>query len=175
MMDLKLSIALWILILFLNLHKAWSRPHEPPLSYKDTVATLNFMVVGDWGGQNDSPYYTDPEQDVAEQMGQVAAAMGAQFTLSMGDNFYDNGVTDMDDPRFKETFEVSTTIHGLTDHNRTAWLCVCYNILSYLGLCMFIRCMYKSVKCVHACMSQFLYINYSIMKEEPHRHYTVRL
>ena len=82
------------------------------------------MVVGDWGGQDDSPYYTDPERDVAEQMGQVAAAMGAQFTLSMGDNFYDNGVTDVDDPRFKETFEVSTTMHGLTDHNRTAWLCV---------------------------------------------------
>ena len=58
------------------------------------------MVVGDWGGQDDPPYYTDPEQDVAKQMGDIAASMGAQFTLSMGDNFYDNGVTDVDDPRF---------------------------------------------------------------------------
>ena len=64
------------------------------------------MVVGDWGGQDDPPYYTNPEQDVAKQMGDIAASMGAQFTLSMGDNFYDNGVTDVDDPRFKETFEV---------------------------------------------------------------------
>ena len=64
------------------------------------------MVVGDWGGQDDPPYYTDPEQDVAKQMGDIAASMGAQFTLSMGDNFYDNGVTDVDDSRFKDTFEV---------------------------------------------------------------------
>ena len=42
------------------------------------------MVVGDWGGQSDPPYYTDPEQDVAKQMGDTAASMGAQFTLSMG-------------------------------------------------------------------------------------------
>ena len=64
------------------------------------------MVVGDWGGQDDPPYYTDPEKDMAKQMGDIAASMGAQFTLSMGDNFYDNGVTDVDDPHFKETFEV---------------------------------------------------------------------
>ena len=152
-MDIRLSNTLWVLILFLNLHSVWSRPHERLLSYKG-AATLNFMVVGDWGGQDDSPYYTDPEQDVAEQMGQVAAAMGAQFTLSMGDNFYDNGVTDVDDPRFKETFEVSTSMHGcpglmacmhdslfsivrvsISKHNITASMIVCYNILSSLGLC----------------------------------------
>lgn len=75
--------------------------------HKDMDTSVNFMVVGDWGGQDDHPYYTDPEQDVAKQMGQVAAAMGAQFTLSMGDNFYENGVKDVDDPRFKATFEVS--------------------------------------------------------------------
>ena len=80
---------------------------EHLLSTKEReISSLNFMVVGDWGGQDNPPYYTDPEQDVAEQMGQIAAQMGAQFTLSMGDNFYENGVTDVDDPRFKETFEV---------------------------------------------------------------------
>ena len=41
-------------------------------------------------------------------MGDIAASMGAQFTLSMGDDLYDNhGVIDVDDPRFKETFEVN--------------------------------------------------------------------
>ena len=42
---------------------------------------------------------------MAKQMGDIAASVGAQFTLSMGDNFYDNGVTDVNDPRFKDTFE----------------------------------------------------------------------
>ena len=80
---------------------------SPKANFKENGAgSLNFMVVGDWGGQSDHPYYTDPEQDVAKEMGKVAAAIGSQFTLSMGDNFYDNGVTDVDDPRFKETFEV---------------------------------------------------------------------
>ena len=99
-------IVLWISLLSSSLHEAWCRPEEG--SHKNGVATssLNFMVVGDWGGQDDPPYYTNPEHDVAKQMGDIAASMGAQFTLSMGDNFYDNGVTDVDDPRFKETFEV---------------------------------------------------------------------
>ena len=64
-------------------------------------------MVGDWGGQDDPPYYTDPEQDVAKEMGKVAADMGSKFTVSMGYNFYDSGVTNVNDPRFKETFEVS--------------------------------------------------------------------
>lgn len=69
--------------------------------------TLNFVAVGDWGGQTDSPYTTQGEESVAEQMGKTAAQMGSQFTLALGDNFYENGVADVDDPRFKETFEVS--------------------------------------------------------------------
>ena len=69
--------------------------------------TLNFVAVGDWGGQTDSPYTTQGEESVAEQMGATAARLGSQFTLGLGDNFYENGVADADDPRFKETFEVS--------------------------------------------------------------------
>ena len=101
---------LWVILLSSSLHEAWCRPKEalPSLLIRNGAAasSLNFMVVGDWGGQSDPPFYTNPEQDVAKQMGDIAASVGAQFTLSMGDNFYDNGVTDVDDPRFKVTFEV---------------------------------------------------------------------
>ena len=107
MIDLKQPFAiLWFFLLSSSLYEAWCRPRETALLHQKGASSLNFMVVGDWGGQDDPPYYTNPEQDVAKQMGVIAASMGAQFTLSVGDNFYDNGVANVDDPRFKETFEV---------------------------------------------------------------------
>ena len=68
--------------------------------------TLNFLVLGDWGGQPDPPYTTDAEKSVASVMGKVAETAKSQFTLALGDNFYDHGVKNVDDPRFKYTFEV---------------------------------------------------------------------
>ena len=69
-------------------------------------AALNFTMMGDWGGQESSPYYTDAEKSIAEQMGKKASEIGSMFTVALGDNFYSHGVTDVDDARFKETFEV---------------------------------------------------------------------
>ena len=40
-------------------------------------------------------------------MGRKAEEINSKFIVGLGDNFYDNGVTDVDDPRFKTTFEVS--------------------------------------------------------------------
>jgi len=74
---------------------------------------LNFLVVGDWGGKSDSPYYTRAQKDVAHQMGEKAEKINSQFTVGLGDNFYDYGVTDVDDPRFNTTFEVSMYICAL--------------------------------------------------------------
>lgn len=70
---------------------------------------LKFLVVGDWGGVDTRPYYTAAQWHVAEQMGSKAEEIGADFTVSVGDNFYGDGVQNVDDPRFKETFEVSHT------------------------------------------------------------------
>ena len=46
---------------------------------------LNFMVVGDWGGQSKAPYTTGAEVEVVQQMGKTAAALGSRFTVSLGD------------------------------------------------------------------------------------------
>ena len=70
--------------------------------------SLSFLVLGDWGGQPNSPYTTPAEVELAKVMGQEAEALGSQFTLALGDNFYDTGVKNVDDPRFKKTFEVCT-------------------------------------------------------------------
>ena len=71
------------------------------------TGSLNFLVLGDWGGQPTSPYYTTAEKDIAAAMGKTAQNVDSQFTISVGDNFYENGVQNVADPRFDETFEVS--------------------------------------------------------------------
>ena len=71
------------------------------------TGSLSFLVLGDWGGQPSSPYYTTAENDIAAAMGKTAQNVGSQFTISVGDNFYEYGVQDVADPRFGETFEVS--------------------------------------------------------------------
>lgn len=61
---------------------------------------LPFLIFGDWGrrGQRD-------QLDVAGQMGRAAAALRIPFVVSLGDNFYENGVASADDPQWNESFE----------------------------------------------------------------------
>ena len=61
---------------------------------------LNFVVVGDWGGDGVADLVA-----VAGQMAKGAAKIGAKFVISVGDNFYENGVTSVDDPQWKTSFE----------------------------------------------------------------------
>lgn len=71
--------------------------------------------MGDWGGQDTPPYYTEAEMEIAEQMGKRAAKIGSHFTVALGDNFYGLGVKNVDDPRFQETFEVRSLYSYLID------------------------------------------------------------
>lgn len=56
--------------------------------------------MGDWGGLPDFPYRTPVEKAVARRMGVVAETLNTQFLLALGDNFYFDGVKDVDDKRF---------------------------------------------------------------------------
>jgi tartrate-resistant acid phosphatase type 5 len=70
------------------------------------AAELNFLVMADWGGQPTAPFTTAAEISTAGGMGRMAETMNASFALAVGDNFYSSGIkTDMNDPRFKHTFE----------------------------------------------------------------------
>ncbi|TPG40604.1 acid phosphatase [Sphingomonas koreensis] len=62
--------------------------------------TLNFLAVGDWGREG-----RNHQRDVAVQMGRAADRLGAQFVVSVGDNFYDDGVASIDDPAWRNSFE----------------------------------------------------------------------
>jgi len=67
---------------------------------------MNFLVMGDWGGSETAPYTTKGEVNTASAMDKAAAALGAEFALVLGDNFYSHGISgDWSDARFQTTFE----------------------------------------------------------------------
>ncbi|GMI87480.1 purple acid phosphatase 3 [Hibiscus trionum] len=61
--------------------------------------SLSFLVVGDWGRRG---LYN--QSQVALQMGIIGEKLDIDFIISTGDNFYDNGLTGVDDPAFHESF-----------------------------------------------------------------------
>jgi 3',5'-cyclic AMP phosphodiesterase CpdA len=63
-------------------------------------AGVRFIVIGDWGRQG-----KEGQKETAEQMGKTAAGMDADFIISTGDNFYDNGVLSTNDTLWKKSFE----------------------------------------------------------------------
>ncbi len=63
--------------------------------------------MGDWGGLPDFPYRTPIEKAVGRQMGKLAETLDIQFVLALGDNFYFDGVKDVEDPRFQVSDDAS--------------------------------------------------------------------
>lgn len=94
-------------ILFLELTLFLTLTHAFPETPKAPEPALNFVMLGDWGGKPDPPYYTNAEKKIAASMGKKAQDIGSKFTVALGDNFYYDGVKDVNDKRFQETFEVS--------------------------------------------------------------------
>lgn len=65
-----------------------------------TSNSLNFLVFGDWGrgGELD-------QTQVAAQMSKAAKDISAKFVISVGDNFYENGVMSTTDVHWQTSFE----------------------------------------------------------------------
>ncbi|KAE8719207.1 Purple acid phosphatase 7 [Hibiscus syriacus] len=61
--------------------------------------SLSFLVLGDWGRRG---LYN--QSLVALQMGITGEKLDIDFVISTGDNFYENGLTGVDDPAFHESF-----------------------------------------------------------------------
>ncbi|XP_045157760.2 tartrate-resistant acid phosphatase type 5-like [Mercenaria mercenaria] len=70
-----------------------------------THDSVRFLVLADWGGRPRYPYKTKVQIDVAQQLAITAERENASFVLSLGDNFYMNGVRNMLSSRFQTTFE----------------------------------------------------------------------
>lgn len=69
---------------------------------------INFLVLGDWGRNGEFH-----QKDVATQMGLEATRINAGFILSMGDNFYPDGVISTSDPQWNKSFEDVYTAYSL--------------------------------------------------------------
>jgi acid phosphatase len=61
---------------------------------------LNFLIFGDWGRNGEQD-----QRDVATQMAIAAQAVNPKFIVSVGDNFYEDGVASVDDPQWQTSFE----------------------------------------------------------------------
>ena len=73
----------------------------PPRAFARAAAPgLAFLTVGDWGRDGASH-----QREVAARMGERAAADAAAFVLSVGDNFYEDGVQSATDPQWRTSFE----------------------------------------------------------------------
>uniref|UniRef100_A0A5B6ZBY4 Purple acid phosphatase n=1 Tax=Davidia involucrata TaxID=16924 RepID=A0A5B6ZBY4_DAVIN len=70
--------------------------------------SLSVMVVGDWGRRG-----TNNQTEVALQMGIIGEKLDIDFIISTGDNFYDNGLTGINDPAFDESFSKIYTAPSL--------------------------------------------------------------
>eukprot|EP00483_Globobulimina_turgida_P005583 UN05593 len=77
-------------------------------------SSLDILIMGDWGGQPNSPYTTVDEVDTAKIMGEIGSTFDVDMVWALGDNFYDNGIKNENDKRFKETFEDVFTASSLT-------------------------------------------------------------
>ena len=66
----------------------------------DAGGSLSFLALGDWGREG-----AHHQRDVAIQMAATARELEARFVVSVGDNFYQDGVTSVEDPAWRRSFE----------------------------------------------------------------------
>jgi tartrate-resistant acid phosphatase type 5 len=71
-----------------------------PDAFAASPAPFNFLVVGDWGRDGDAH-----QREVGVQMGKAAESLASQCVLSVGDNFYEDGVQSTSDPLWRSSFE----------------------------------------------------------------------
>lgn len=70
--------------------------------------SLNFLIIGDWGRHGG--YH---QKTVADQMAKVSATADLNFIVSVGDNFYPDGVQSVQDPSWNSSFENIYSNHML--------------------------------------------------------------
>ncbi|KAK6921565.1 Calcineurin-like phosphoesterase domain, ApaH type [Dillenia turbinata] len=79
--------------------------------------SLSFLVVGDWGRKG---FYN--QSQVAFQMGKVGEKLDIDFVISVGDNFYDDGLTVLGNHDYRG--DVLAQLNPILSKMDTRWLCL---------------------------------------------------
>ncbi len=95
---LSISILIFFLVSCVGASDSTKSATLVPFGISDR--SVSFLVIGDWGRRG-----KENQQEVANQMGIYGAQINSSFTISVGDNFYETGVTSTSDSHWKETFE----------------------------------------------------------------------
>ena len=66
---------------------------------------IRFPAMGDWGGTGYLNYYVPTQEWNAGLMDDLCANDTCDMLVSLGDNFYETGVKNIEDPRWKIVFE----------------------------------------------------------------------
>ncbi|CAF0891821.1 unnamed protein product [Brachionus calyciflorus] len=82
---------------------------------------VEFFALADWGGQFFYPFTTSIQRNIADFINEYSYKNNVHFNLGIGDNFYQIGVQDVNDTRFKDTFE------DVYVYNNTPWYFVLGN------------------------------------------------
>ncbi|CAN6381470.1 unnamed protein product [Urochloa humidicola] len=98
----------------------------PRLEHPPTKAdgSLTVLAVGDWGRRGQFN-----QSLVAKQMGIIGEKMDIDLVISVGDNFYKNGLTGVDDKAFEESFTNIYTAASL----QKPWYTILGNHHDYRG------------------------------------------
>lgn len=104
------SLSILFLILFSYFNSLSQVVPDSNFTKKVTAAEdgVSFLAIGDFGRHG---HFT--QKDVARDMGAVAEAIDLTFTVSVGDNFYPNGVQSTQDYQWISSFETIYTHHLL--------------------------------------------------------------
>ena len=62
---------------------------------------LKFITIGDWGCETSTGTTSNNQAMVAKAMTEYARKYGVNFIVSVGDNFYERGVTSLNDPKVR--------------------------------------------------------------------------
>ncbi len=93
---MKQSLFLILLLLVISCQSTETLSEAPP---SEISPEITFFSFGDWGTG------TQDQQNVADAVTVFCHSTGCDFGLLLGDNFYDEGVDSVSDPKWKNYFE----------------------------------------------------------------------